>query len=279
MIRIVVDSSSDYTREEAESKNMELVPINVTMGENSYLDGIDLDRDSFYQELAETEEFPKTAQPSPQAYLDIFNDAAQKEDQIICLTLSSGLSGTYQTACLCRDMTDYEQIYIVDTLAATSAIRILAEHACTLRDAGESADAIVASLEELKPRIKVLAVLETLEYLHRGGRLSKTAAAIGDLASLKPMITITEEGTIGIAGKSIGKNKATVLLLRSILSHTIDTSHPAYLVYTYGTDNCRRLEEKLAAENIHPTGMTQVGPTIGAHIGPEIFGLIFVTAP
>lgn len=227
MIRIIVDSSSDYQLEELKQKNMELVPISVTIGEHSYLDGIDLNRDAFYKMLTETSDFPKTAQPSTQAFLDIFLDAKEKGDDCICILLSSGLSGTCQGACIARDMADYDNIYIIDSLAAICLIQVLAERACALRDQGYAAKDIVAEVEKLKSRVKVAAALDTLEYLYRGGRLSKTAATIGELANLKPMITITEEGTIGIIGKAIGRNKAITSLIKHVKENELDNQDPA----------------------------------------------------
>lgn len=277
MIRIIVDSSADYQAKELQAQNIELVPITVTIGDRSYLDGIDLERDTFYEILTESGQFPKTSQPSPQSYLDVFLDAKEKNDDVICITVSSALSGTCQSATLAKSMADYDNIHIVDSLGATHIIRIMADYACTLRDQGLTAPAIVAALATLRPRIKVTAVLDTLEYLQRGGRLSKTAAAIGELASLKPMITITQEGIVGILGKSIGKNKAAQNMLKFIQGEEIDPSFPVYTLYTYGTDNCVRFEKRLSEECIHPTKRLQIGPSIGAHIGPETFGVIWVS--
>ncbi len=276
MIRIIVDSSSDYQLEELKQKNMELVPISVTIGEHSYLDGIDLNRDAFYKMLTETSDFPKTAQPSTQAFLDIFLDAKEKGDDCICILLSSGLSGTCQGACIARDMADYDNIYIIDSLAAICLIQVLAERACALRDQGYAAKDIVAEVEKLKSRVKVAAALDTLEYLYRGGRLSKTAATIGELANLKPMITITEEGTIGIIGKAIGRNKAITSLIKHVKENELDPDYPIYSLYTYGTENSEKFEERLESAEIHPAARLQVGPTIGTHIGPNAFGIMYV---
>ncbi len=276
MIRIIVDSSADIQAEELQTQNIELVPINITIGEHSYQDGIDLKRDDFYKMLAENDQFPKTSQPSPQAYLDIFLDAKEKGEDVICITVSSVLSGTYQSAMLARTMADYDNIYIVDSLGATHIIHIMADYACSLRAGGLNAPAIAAALESFRPRIKVAAVVDTLEYLKRGGRLSKTAAAVGELAGLKPIITITEEGTVGIIGKSIGKNKAALNMLKYLQGYEIDNRFPVYTLYTYGTDNCARFEERLWQEGIRLTNRLQIGPSIGSHVGPETFGVIWV---
>jgi DegV family protein with EDD domain len=276
MIRIIVDSSSDYRTEEIEKNQLELVSLSITIDGKTYLDGVDLDRDLFYQLLTESQTFPKTAQPSPQAFLDVFKTAKEQGDDVICILLSSELSGTCQSASIAKNMADYDNIHIIDSLSATFVIRMLANHACKLRDSGCSATEIVESIEALKSRVKVVAALDTLEYLCKGGRLSKAAAAIGELASIKPMITVSESGSISILGKCIGKNKAISGIIKHIQENTIDETFPVYSIYTYGTANCERLEEKLSAESVQIYERLQVGPTIGAHIGPEAFGIVFV---
>ncbi len=276
MIRIVVDSASDYRADELNNKNMDLVPITVSIGEESFRDGIELERDFFYETLEKTGEFPKTSQPSPQAFLDVFLNAKENGDDVICILVSSELSGTFQSAVLARNMAEYDHIYLVDSLAATHVMRIMAEYACCKREEGLDAAFIVPLLNDLRARIRVAAVLDTLEYLHRGGRLSKTAANLGELASLKPTITLTDEGKIGILAKSLGKNKAACSLLKFVRSQEPDPDFPIYTLYTYGTDNCCRFEEKLSADGITVTGRLQIGPSIGSHIGPEAFGVLYV---
>lgn len=277
MTRILVDSSADYSLEELLDKNIALVPISVTIGENSYLDGIDLNRSDFYRILEETGAFPKTSQPSPQDFLNIFQDVKRKGDEIVCILLSSALSGTYQSAALAKTMVDYDKIYLVDSLSATCAIKVMADYACTLRAHKVPASEIAAQIESLKSRVRVLAALDTLEYLSRGGRISKTAAAVGDMAGLKPIVTITREGTVGIIGKGIGKNKAICSIKKLLQEMELDPAFPLYTIYSYGTENCEKLKEKLTAEGFSFSGSLQIGPTIGSHIGPEAFGVIFVT--
>lgn len=276
MIRIVVDSSSDYQTEEIREKNLDLVRISITIGEKQYVDGVDLDRNQFYEILENSREFPKTAQPSPQQFLDIFLDAKEKGEEVVCITLSSALSGTYQSALLAKEMAEYDSVYIVDSRTATCNIKVLADYARELADAGKNAGEIAKQIESLKSRVKVVAALDTLEYLSRGGRLSRTAAALGDMAGLKPLITITENGEVAMLGKALGKNKAISHILRHLESLKIDSTFPVYSLYSYGTENCEKFEEKLEGRGIHRTKRLQIGVTIGAHIGPEAFGIIFV---
>lgn len=277
MIRILLDSSADYSAQEAKEHNLELVPINITFNGKNYLDGIDITKDEFYDLLTSSEEFPKTAQPSPQDYVDLFEDAKEKGDSIVYLSLSSSLSGTFQSATLAKSMVEYDEIYLVDTLSATRAIRIMAEYACKLREEGDDAATIAEKLEEFKSRVVILAALDTLEYLSKGGRLSKTAAAVGELANLKPIITVTPEGTIGVPAKALGRNKAISTLTKMITEKQIDTTFPIYSLYAVGEENTEKLEQKLGKEGVRVTKRLQIGPTIGCHVGPGAYGVIFVT--
>lgn len=277
MIRILLDSSADYSAQELKELNMELVPITITMNGQNFRDGIDITKDELYQMLIDSEEFPMTAQPSPQDLLDIFEDAKEKGDSVIYLSLSSGLSGTYQTAVLAKNMAEYDEIYVIDTLSATRAIRLMAEYARKLIDEGNDAATVATELESFKSRVKILAALDTLEYLYKGGRLNKATAAVGELANLKPIITVTGEGKIGVPGKALGRNKALSTLTKMISEENIDTSFPIYSIYAYGEENTVKLEEKLNATGINCTKRLQVGATIGAHIGPGAYGAIFVT--
>ena len=277
MIRILVDSSADYSAQEVKEHNMELVPINITLNDKNYLDGIDITKDEFYTLLTENEAFPKTAQPSPQDYLDIFEDAKEKGDSIVYLSLSSALSGTFQSATLAKNMVEYDEIYLVDTLSATRAIRLMAEYACKMREEGKDAASIAAELENFKSRVVIYAALDTLEYLYKGGRLNKAAAAVGELANLKPIITVTQEGQIGVPGKALGRNKALASLTKMITAKEIDTSFPIYSLYAVGEENTEKLEQKLGKEGVRVTKRLQIGPTIGCHVGPGAYGVVFVT--
>lgn len=277
MIRILVDSSSDYLVEEALNNNIEMIPISITVGECTYIDGQNITRNDFFELLINSREFPKTSQPSPQIFLDIFEDAKQKGDDLIYIALSSGLSGTYQTAMMAKNMVGYENIYIIDSLTATFAIKVMADHARALVGQGVSAPEIVSRIEALKSHVKVLAALDTLEYLAKGGRLNKGVAAIGNLANIKPVIALSGDGGISVLGKALGRNKAGSLVLQHLHQFTIDDSFPIYPIYSYGTVNCERFEEHLKAENFSIEERRQIGPTIGTHIGPEAFGVIFVS--
>lgn len=276
MIRIIIDSSADYLKEEIDKKQMTLVSLNINIDETHYLDGIDITRDQLYKWLMESKSFPKTSQPSPDDFLKHFEDAKAAGDDVICILLSSSLSGTCQSAHLAKNMADYDKIHIVDSLSATHLIRFLANKACSMRDSGATAKEIVAVIEDLKNRTKVIAAVDTLEYLCRGGRVSKTAATIGNLANLKPIITVTPEGEVAVMAKCVGKNKSMSYILTAMQEYEIDEEYPIYSIYSYGVENCISLEAKVVNAGYLLHSRKQVGATIGCHVGPGAFGVLFV---
>ena len=275
MNKILLETSSDYTVDEVQAKGMDLVPLHITLGEADYRDAYDLSKDKFYELLTSNEEFPKSSQPTPQDFVDVFEEAEKNNDELICILLSSRISGTFQSATLAKSIVDYDKIHLIDSLSATHGIRLLAEHAQNLVNEGKTAEEIVAELEVLKTKIKILAVVDTLEYLCKGGRVSRTTAAIGEMAKVKPMITVNE-GEVAVIGKSLGKNKAIGSLLKALGECEVDHRFPMYSVSTLGTENCEVLENRLAAEGYETKERLQIGATIGTHVGPGVFGIIFI---
>ena len=276
MIRIIVDSSADYSKEELEAKHITLVSLTINLDEKAYLDGVDITRDQLYEWLIESSGFPKTSQPSPEDFLKHFENAKATGDDVICILLSSALSGTCQSAHLAKSMTDYDKIHIVDSLSATHLIRFLANKACQMRDAGNTAEEIVSAVEDLKRRTKVIAAVDTLEYLCRGGRVSRTAAAIGNLANLKPIITVNPEGEVAVLTKCVGRNKSMSYIVNALREYEVDDNYPVYSIYSYGVENCISLEAKVISAGYTLHSRKQVGATIGCHVGPGAFGVLFV---
>ena len=267
MIRILVDSSSD--------KVCSVIPLKVNFDGEEYFDGVNLDRNEFYEKLTGSQVFPKTSQPSPQAFLEMFEEAKEAGDEVIAVLLSSKISGTYQNALLAKSMADYEKIYVVDSLSASYGIQFLVNEAFKLIDEGMEAAQIVERIEELKKRIQIYISVETLEYLYRGGRLSKASAAIGELAKVKPIITL-KEGEVKVIGKTLGKLKVMSMMAKMALQDGIDENYPMVMGYTSGMENCDKLAEKSLSLGIKEDKRIQIGPTIGSHVGPGTFGLIFI---
>lgn len=276
MIKILVDSSSELTKKEAEEKGFLFVPISVNIGGREYRDGVDLTKDKFYDLLVNGGEFPQTSQPSPQAFLELFEQAKKNGDEVVAILLSSALSGTYQSAVLAKQMVDYEGIYLIDSLTATGVIQILADYAKGLSEEGKGAAEVAERTDAFKARVHAIAMVDTLEFLQKGGRIGKTAAMIGELARLKPLITLTEDGKVGVIGKAIGKNKAMSFMMKWLEEHPVDEAFPSYSIFTSGTANCEQFEEKLEKHGIATAGRLQLGAAIGTHIGPNAFGIVYV---
>lgn len=273
MIKIMLDSASDCRPNDSFCDYF--VPINVNMCGKDYLSGVTLDSDTFYTLLTGSKEFPKTAQPSPQNYVEFFEEIKNNGDELICLCLSSELSGTYQSACLAKGMVDYEGIYVIDTLNATHMIRYLAEYAAKLVQEGLSAAEIAEKCEAIKGRIRVFAGVDTLEYLYRGGRLSRASAAIGDLTGIKPILTV-EAGKVENVGKALGRARAIQFIMKQLEGSEIDGDFPMYSLYTYGDENILNLEKHLNMKHYPIAGRLQIGPAIGAHLGPGVYGVCWV---
>ena len=275
MIRILVDSSSDILANDYPEKVCSVIPLKVNFDGEEYFDGVNLDRNEFYEKLTGSQVFPKTSQPSPQAFLEMFEEAKEAGDEVIAVLLSSKISGTYQNALLAKSMADYEKIYVVDSLSASYGIQFLVNEAFKLIDEGMEAAQIVERIEELKKRIQIYISVETLEYLYRGGRLSKASAAIGELAKVKPIITL-KEGEVKVIGKTLGKLKVMSMMAKMAAEDGIDENYPMVMGYTSGMENCDKLAEKSLSLGIKEDKRIQIGPTIGSHVGPGTFGFIFI---
>ena len=273
MIKIMIDSSADC-------RNPELydifVPISVNIDGKDYLDGVDLGSDAFYNLLASAKEFPHTSQPSPDYFLKNFEKAKADGDEIIYFALSSALSGTYQSACIAKDMVEYDGVYVVDTQNATHMIEILLRYANKLITDGFSAKEIFEKCEEVKTRIRVYAGVDTLEYLVKGGRVRRTAGFVGTLANIKPIITVTVDGRVEAIGKALGFAKAVQTVVDKVKKFEVDEEFPVRTLYTYGEENCDKLEDKLKENGYEIEGRDQIGPTIGTHLGNGVYGVYFV---
>lgn len=273
MIKIIVDSSADCNLQDGIVDA--IVPISVNIDGTEYKSGIDLTSDKFYELLQNAKEFPRTAQPSPQCFIDLFEQAQENGDQLIYLCLSSHFSGTYQGALIAKDMVDYDDIYVIDSIGVTHMITILANYARKLINEGLTAGEIVDKCEELKGKIKIYAGVDTLEYLYKGGRLSRASAAVGSIAGIKPIIAV-QDGKVEVVAKAIGNLRAMNTLLEKLKSHTLNPDFPLYAMYTSGTENCETLEQKLADGGYDVAGRLQIGSTIGAHVGPGVYAVLFV---
>ena len=275
-VRIVVDSTADVT-DEIRAK-LSVVPLTVHFGEQEYVDGITINHKQFYEMLVETDVLPTTSQPSPDAFAQVFRQAQEAGEQVVALTVSSKLSGTCQSAMIAAaDFPD--SVWVVDTKTVAIGCGILAELAVRLKEEGLSASKIVARLEEERENIRVIALLDTLEYLKKGGRISKTIAFAGGLLSIKPVVTI-QDGEIHILGKARGSKQGNNLLVTEIQkAGGVDFTKPLMLGYT-------GLSDALLEKYVLDSGAlwdghgdcirsTPISSVIGTHAGPGAIAVAF----
>ncbi len=275
-IQIITDSAADYTVAEIQKNNFLCVPMSINFGKETYADGVDITRDEFYERL-EKGEYPTTSQPSPAAFLKLFEEAKKAGDEVIAILISGELSGTCQGAELAKQMVDYEKIYIIDSRHATVSMRILVNHAIRMRREGCSAKEIVEAVEALRDRVTLFAGLNTLEYLAKGGRLSKGQANLGNLVNLKPLITFSD-GKVVVCGKQIGSRRAFKQIAKLVQADMPDPDYPVYFLYTYDKTNCLGFVATLKnmGMDFGRPRLRGVGATIGTHIGAGAFGIVYV---
>ena len=277
MIRILTDSTADILPAEAAQLNLELVPLQVTFEDGTtYQDGIDLSPSMFYTKLENCHELPTTSQPSPAQFLSHFEAAKEAGDEIIAILLSSGLSGTCQSALIAAETCDYDKIHIVDSRTVTLGMQLLVRLALRLRDEGKSASEIVEVLETEKHRVRILAVVNDLKYFRKGGRLSGAEAFAGSLLGIKPLV-IVRGGAVSLAGKSRGLPGAYVQLFKLLDSEGgLDTDMEYMIGYT-GHRKAAEPVHQFLVSNMHlPAPRCEhIGTVVGTHAGPGAAGIAF----
>ena len=278
MVRIVTDSAADFSPAELEQKNICCIPLKVLFGGEEYEENINLSKDQFYEKLLAFEGFPKTSQAAPAVLAGLFEEAKAEGDEIIYFTLSSALSGTWQSAMFIKEDMGYDKAFVVDSRNATGGQRMLVEHAVRLRDQGKCAAEIVDEVEALRERIVLYACINTLEYLYRGGRISHLSYALGTLAQIKPIIHVDHAGRVDIPAKAMGMRKGMEHLCKQADAKTPDPEYPLYVMYTNDRSVAETLAVRLAehGQAVHPDNIIQVGAAIGSHVGPAACGLVYV---
>ena len=274
MIKILLDSSSDCHADDPCCDYF--IPISINIDGREYQDGVDIDSDGFYSLLENGAGFPKTSLPSPQTYIDIFEKVKADGDELIYFAPSFALTGTYACACMARDMVGYEGIHVVDSKAASHMIGLMARLAARLIQAGNRVEDILAQCRDLRSKIRLIVGVDTLEYLRRGGRMNKTFATIGEITHIKPVITLTHEGTAEPLAKCLGRSRAMQFIVNTLKDSARSPAYPLYSLYTHGLANCQQLERKLSALGLEVAQRLQIGSTIGTHAGPSVYGVLYV---
>ena len=278
MVKIMIDSAADIGKEEAQQLGAIMVPMIITIGEENFYDGIDLNPTSFYEKLIESAVLPKTSLVNAFRWEEAYKENLGEDDELIVITISSKLSGTYNSAVEAAEQFN-GRVHVIDSLNAAVGERLLCQYALNLVKQGLSAKEIVTLLNEKKSKIKLIALVGTLEYLKKGGRISPAVAFAGELVALKPVIGIVD-GEVKLLGKAMGSKKGNNLLNKLIQeSNGIDFTMPHGTVWSglstmmldkYIQDSSALWEGRTDNMPRYP-----IGATIGTHVGPGAVGFAF----
>lgn len=276
-IRIVVDSTSDLTDEIIEKYNIKMVPLTVNFENESFLDKVELSTKEFFDKLEAAEKLPTTTLVSPGTFVEVFSEILLEGDQVLGLFIASELSGTYDSARMAKDMIGSEDIHLIDTKSVCLGSFALVLEAIRLVEEKKPIEEIVNELEALKEKTVVVAALDTLKYLEKGGRLSKGQAVIGSLLNIKPIIAV-KDGKISVIDKIRGKNKTIKWFDEWIEKNNFDLSDKTVLLFhgrAYEQLKVLRntIEEKYKIKNIIEQ---EIGAVIGTHAGPGVLGIGFI---
>ncbi len=272
-VKIIVDSTVDLTPEV--KAQVKAVPLSVRFGEQEFLDGVTITADQFYEMLVQSKELPTTSQPTPAAFEDVFREAVEAGHEVVCITIASKLSGTYQSATIAAQEFP-GKVFVVDSRTAAISSGVLTEYALQLAAQGMGAEQIMNELIEKRKHVRLYAMVDTLEYLKKGGRLSSTVALVGGLLNIKPIICV-ENGEIRVVGTARGVKKAYATLTEEAKKNGgVDESKPILLGYTGQSDEQLKKYMEENTELWKPGTKTSiVGAAIGTHAGPGAVALAF----
>lgn len=273
MLRVLVDSGSSIKMSEQEKLNVEIIPLRYLMGDKEYRDGLDETIDEFYEMLIGSNVFPQTSLPCLDELESKVNGYVANGDEVIIITISSKISGTYNA--IYKLFEGVNAVRVIDSLSAVGGLRLIVEEINRNRDL--SLDEIVSKVNALIPRIRVIAIPETLDYLMKGGRLSRKEWLFGSILNLKPLITF-HDGCVKVATKKIGLKMAMRECADVLNKWNCDENYPVIPSYTYNAENLDKLIS-MTDERYKPlmTGYDNLCPVIACHWGPNAFGYIFVS--
>ena len=278
-VQIIVDSTADLTPQAAQ--RVRIVPLAIRFGDREFIDGVTIDSRKFYEMLVESDELPTTSQANPAVFGEAFAEAVARGHQVVCITCSSRLSGTYQSAVIAAEEFP-GKVFVVDSRTIALGSAILTQYALELQDKGLSAEEIAWKLMQKREKVRLIAMLDTLEYLKKGGRISKTVAFAGGLLNIKPVICI-EDGEIKMLGKARGSRQGNNLLVQEIQkAGGVDFQKPLLLGYTGLSDTLLKKyiadSEALWQGNVDNLPVSIVGSVVGTHAGPGAVAVAFFSA-
>ena len=280
MVRIITDGTSDLSVQRGLDLNVHVMPMRVFFGQDSFVDGVDITREEFFARLTSGDVLPTTSQLNPEDFLEVFQKYVDQGDEIVGIFLSTELSGTCQSACIARDMVEGGEIHIVDSRTVTFALALLVEEAARMRDQGLSAAQIAAEVEKLAQRTRLLAIVDTLTYLKKGGRISAATAAVGGLLGIKPIVGVDSRGTVEALGKARSMASGLEWIARRIGGAPADPARPV----AYGHSNapervplCMEALKEVLPQDLPPV-VGSIGAVIGTHVGPGAVGVAYIAA-
>lgn len=276
MIKIITDTSCDLSYKQAEELDIEILPITVSFGEETYVPLEDLSNEEFYEKLSKADALPKTSQVPPIRMEEEFKKHIDNGDEVIGLFISKELSGTYNNALMAKNLIGSENIHIIDTNNTTFGLALLVKEACKMRDAGETAENISRKITELSKRVVLLASVETLKYLKMGGRLSATTAFVAGVLGIYPIISVVD-GKVESVGKARGRAAANKFIEDKVKEIGISADYGVTFGHSDRLEICKQGEkyfEKYVGKR--ETTRCEIGSVIGTHTGPGAFGLAFI---
>ncbi len=276
MVSIITDSSSEFLVDEQKRMKVKVVPMPINFGDENYLSGVTLSNKEFYDKLKHSKVMPTTSMVNSFDFAEAFKKEVAKGNDVVAITISSELSVTHQQAVIAAEEVDAKKVFVVDSRSASLGQAWLVYEAVRLRDEGKSAKEICTILTELAKKVKVIAVVDTLKYLKAGGRLSGTAALIGTVLNVKPLVGI-EDGKVVSVNKAIGKNNAIKTLISTAKKYGVDTSQKVIFAYSDSSGVLDEFKEKFYENfDVENEDTVQIGVTIGVHVGHGAVAIAFL---
>ncbi|MBS5987877.1 DegV family protein [Clostridium sp.] len=274
-IKIITDSSADLPKEVFKKLNIDVLPLLINFGEESHLDGVDINIEELFEKIETSDIFPNTAQVTPPRFAEAYEKYLKEGYKIISIHLSSCMSGTYQSACLAKQMLESDDIYVVDSQNVTSGLGLLAYRAAILRDRGLSAEEIVADLEESKEYISSSLCFESLDNLVRGGRITKTVSVVTGVLGIKLILEV-KDGLMAVKDKVRGSKKAVKRIIKDIEHYGLKEDMPIVLLNVNNEDVYKPIKDYLDEHNLNYIDAV-VGCTVGIHSGNNATGVFFMS--
>jgi len=275
MVKIITDSTSDVRPAEWEKLGVAVVPLSVNFDEKSYLDGVDLTNDAFFEMLKNADRLPTTSQINPDTFSRVFQEYTDAGYDVVGIFISSKLSGTCNSAVIAAQEVNPDKVFVVDSKIGTFGLAIIVREAIKMRDAGMSAAEIANNLNKLTERVRLIAMVDTLKYLRMGGRISVVTAFLGGIIGIRPMVEV-KDGTIHNVGKVRGKHLVMQFILNYLNDHPLDTDLTFSIGHSNTLQDCNTLREFLKPYiPVEKALIGEIGSVIGTYVGPGAFGIAY----